>query len=207
MLSENKDRILIISIGLAIIILIVLSHVFLLKGINKNTTKFSEINETLFESESKFSEWVEDIKGNNESYSEAIKTEINELNEGIGKIYGEAQSIKKKIDFIAAELEKKSGERAGNDEAYLTFVKDGNKFFEKKNYSASAKSFSDALHLYGGDDTVRMKMVLSMYYQNPMDRKNYKPILEELDVLKRNGFHDSRLDEVEMRIKKELGND
>jgi hypothetical protein len=76
--------------------------------------------------------------------------------------------------------------------------------FNAGSYKEAYDLFSQVLIYQQDNWDVRFHRIYALFLLNPQDTSTFRPILDEIDLLKRNGYLNDKMDEMEEFIKVEL---
>ena len=125
-----------------------------------------------------------------------IITELSSQNRMITNSFWELTSLMKKRNRSAEVDVKKS--------ILMGFIDEGEKLYAMKEYAKCYSYFSNAILYAPENNDVRAKRAISLYFINPLNSENYPEIINDYEILKKNNYFSTDLENIINIINKEI---
>ena len=119
--------------------------------------------------------------------------------------FNETKKMNSMYDALLAEEKNRRIETAALDNSLALKTREADKVFDNGDYVKAYVLYTEILEFQKDNLAVRFRRVFSLFNINRLDSGVYAEILRECSVLRKNGFTDERLDEMETFIKAEQG--
>ncbi|MBR7063594.1 MAG: hypothetical protein IKI31_00315, partial [Treponema sp.] len=143
------------------------------------------------------------FENQNES-TKKVLCELQDIKNASDKQFSQTLKIKKTYDNILEEQKKRTIDVTGKDRVISKKRAEGMQCYKEKNFLLSHKLFSDVLLEENDDFEVRSLKAKSLYYLNRLDSSKYHEILNDIRIVKENGFYDSEIEKIENEINQDL---
>lgn len=114
--------------------------------------------------------------------------------------FNKTLGIKRTYDDILIEQKKKTVDTTSQETAISKIKNEAERYYAEKNYAMAYKEFMKVLSYQNDDMKIRLKKMKSLYYKNRADSSRYTEILEDIRILKANGYFDDDVQEIERTI-------
>lgn len=145
------------------------------------------------------------LSQNLSDYNTIILHELEKTRESSNKQFSETKEMKDGYDQLLDEQKKLRIDTVKKDSAVSNMIVSADQLYKEKNYREAYKKFSDILLYQPENSEIRFKKADSLFRINPMDSTKYNEILSECNALRKNGYINPSLDEIETYIKNESG--
>lgn len=129
-----------------------------------------------------------------------IQESFASIDQKSDKQFNKTLSIKRTYDDILVEQKKKTVDTTSQDTAISQIKNEADHYYAQKNYAMAYKDFMKVLSYQNDDMKTRLKKMKSLYYKNRTDSSKYTEILEDIRILKVNGYFDDEVQEIERTI-------
>lgn len=119
--------------------------------------------------------------------------------------YSKTVSISKTSESLLDEQKKQTVDISARDNAIYALKESAKQLFYNKNYSKAYDECKKILIYQSDDFEVRMLKAKALYNMNSADSSKYSEILDEINILKTNGYGDDELFKIESVIYAEKG--
>lgn len=183
--------------SLVIAILVIVINLFMLE--KQNEIKLVQLQKVVDENMSIINSSFEKLSNDNEEIINCINTNA----ETNLKQFSETKRMKFTYDKLLEEQQKKTVDISGKDSLVIELIANGNEFFSKENYMKAYDAYSKVLQHQPENNEIRFMKMCSLYYSNSMSSLNQNEILEDCELLKKNGFINEKLNTIEKSVRQE----
>lgn len=208
-------------IGSVLIFILAASHICLAVQIVRLNSAFSVLDEKTENALNEFEKQLRGYQSSLVSQIESMQSDVQMLadiqSKDAARIQGNLASIKKRADDqfsqtvsmkqtyddILGEQKKKTVDTASQDSAVFQIKKEAERLYSEHNFAMAYKEFKKVLAYQNNDMESRLKKMKSLYYMNRADSSHHSEILDDIGILRSNGYCDSEADEIERMIASE----
>lgn len=188
-------------------IFLIVQHLKLKSEVSANANEiFKRLSEHLQCVDIKF----EDIKSNVQTLMDSHSRDVAEIQGTLAFMrkradaqFSETVGIKETYDNILEEQKKKTVDFTLQDSAMQKTKENAEKYYSENNFALAYKEFKKVLEYQHDDMECRLKKMKSLYYMNRADSSKYSEILEDIRILKSDGYADSETIQIEALINAE----
>ena len=173
--------------------------------LNGNAKKIIEQNERIIASEELIKEKLDSLSKTVAEYDELLLQELSENRKSTDRQFSETKKMKSGYDLLLDEQKKQRIDSVKKDTAVTNMTAEAEAFYKAKDYREAYKRFLDVLQYQPESNEIRFKKAHSLFCINPMDSTKYNEIISDCEVLRKNGYANPKLDEIEKHIKAERG--
>ena len=136
---------------------------------------------------------------------EASDSNVTMLSERTQAQFNETKKMSSTYDALLTEEKSRRIETASLDSSLVLKTREADTLFTNGNYVKAYALYGEILAFQKDNLTVRFRRIFSLFSMNRLDSSVYAEILRECSILRKNGFTDEKLDEMEKFIKEEQG--
>ena len=119
--------------------------------------------------------------------------------------FNETKKMSSTYDALLKEEKSRRIETVSLDTSLALKTREADTLFTNGNYTKAYALYGEILEFQKDNLTVRFRRIFSLFNINRLDSSVYAEILRECSILRKNGFTDEKLDEMERFIKGEQG--
>ena len=192
-------------------LLLVASHIFLCMQIQRYKDSLREYAVQLDEYKNYFDHQIEGMGTSIQSLNDMQIQNSSEIQNALVLIsnkldtqFSQTVSMSKTYDNLLDEQRKKTVDITTQDSAIAQIKKIAEQYYTEKNYALACKEFYKVLSYQNDDMSSRLMKMKCLYYKNRADSSKYNEILEDIRIVKANGYYDSEAAEIEKNIIAEI---
>ena len=136
---------------------------------------------------------------------EASDSNVTMLSKRTQAQFNETKKMSSTYDALLTEEKSRRIETASLDSSLVLKTREADTLFTNENYAKAYALYGEILAFQKDNLTVRFRRIFSLFSMNRLDSSVYAEILRECSILRKNGFTDEKLDEMEKFIKEEQG--
>ena len=136
---------------------------------------------------------------------EASDSNVTMLSKRAQAQFNETKKMSRTYDALLTEEKSRRIETASLDSSLVLKTREADTLFTNENYAKAYALYGEILAFQKDNLTVRFRRIFSLFSMNRLDSSVYAEILRECSILRKNGFTDEKLDEMEKFIKEEQG--
>lgn len=136
---------------------------------------------------------------------EASDSNVTMLSKRAQAQFNETKKMSSTYDALLTEEKSRRIETASLDSSLVLKTREADTLFTNGNYAKAYALYGEILAFQKDNLTVRFRRIFSLFSMNRLDSSVYAEILRECSILRKNGFTDEKLDEMEKFIKEEQG--
>lgn len=134
---------------------------------------------------------------------EASDSNVTMLSKRTQAQFNETKKMSSTYDALLTEEKSRRIETASLDSSLALKTREADMLFTNGNYAKAYVLYGEILAFQKDNLTVRFRRIFSLFNINRLDSSAYAEILRECSILRKNGFTDEKLDEMEKFIKGE----
>lgn len=119
--------------------------------------------------------------------------------------FNETKKMSSTYDALLKEEKSRRIETVSLDTSLALKTREADTLFNNGNYTKAYALYGEILEFQKDNLVVRFRRIFSLFNINRLDSSAYAEILRECSILRKNGFTDEKLDEMERFIKGEQG--
>ena len=136
---------------------------------------------------------------------EASDSNVTMLSKRAQAQFNETKKMSSTYDALLTEEKSRRIETASLVSSLVLKTREADTLFTNGNYAKAYALYGEILAFQKDNLTVRFRRIFSLFSMNRLDSSVYAEILRECSILRKNGFTDEKLDEMEKFIKEEQG--
>lgn len=129
-----------------------------------------------------------------------IQKDLGEIAEKADMQFSRTVGMSRTYDALLSEQKKKTVDTTSLDNAVESMRRDAKKHFAEKKYSLAYNEFKKVLSYQKDDMESRLNKMKSLYYKNRADSSSYSEILEDIRILRANGYLDGEATQIETLV-------
>lgn len=129
-----------------------------------------------------------------------IQKDLGEIAEKADMQFSRTVGMSRTYDALLSEQKKKTVDTTSLDNAVESMRRDAKKHFAEKKYSLAYNEFKKVLSYQNDDMESRLNKMKSLYYKNRADSSSYSEILEDIRILRANGYLDGEATQIETLV-------
>lgn len=129
-----------------------------------------------------------------------IQKDLGEIAEKADMQFSRTVGMSRTYDALLSEQKKKTVDTTSMDNAVESMRRDAKKHFAEKKYSLAYNEFKKVLSYQNDDMESRLNKMKSLYYKNRADSSSYSEILEDIRILRANGYLDGEATQIETLV-------
>lgn len=187
----------------AAVILLLVSHIALIKRIQKLSMEISDLDKAVKTVELKTDCLEKNLAAsieNTDVHFQRLNEAIRALNQKSDAQFSKTAGMSRTYDEILEEQKKKTIDTSEKDKSGIKSKNNAIALYKKGSFSSSYDELSKLSKIFTDDMECRMYKAKSLYYKNRADSSSYAEILGDIRILKRNGAADAELLEIEKSI-------
>ncbi|WP_407427409.1 hypothetical protein [Treponema sp.] len=173
--------------------------------LNTRSKELREQNDKIISTVEQLEEKIDSLSQTVTEYDDLLLQEITENRKSTDRQFSETKKMKSGYDLLLDEQKKQRIDSVKKDTAVTNMTAEAEAFYKAKDYREAYKRFLDVLQYQPENNEIRFKKAHSLFCINPMDSTKYNEIISDCEVLRKNGYANPKLDEIEKHIKAERG--
>ena len=129
-----------------------------------------------------------------------IQKDLGEIAEKADMQFSRTVGMSRTYDALLSEQKKKTVDTTSLDNAVESMRREAKKHFAEKKYSLAYNEFKKVLSYQKDDMESRLNKMKSLYYKNRADSSSYSEILEDIRILRANGYLDGEATQIETLV-------
>lgn len=129
-----------------------------------------------------------------------IQKDLGDIAEKADMQFSRTVGMSRTYDALLSEQKKKTVDTTSLDNAVESMRRDAKKHFAEKKYSLAYNEFKKVLSYQKDDMESRLNKMKSLYYKNRADSSSYSEILEDIRILRANGYLDGEATQIETLV-------